>query len=146
MTLSLSKEFLLPRPFGSWVIENTIFEIVSAEAHALSAIEAALTLRRRLRDKTVDLERDIVKIKVRTHAAACLIIDKSGQLKNAGDRDHCMQYVLAVIMLKSSEPEYGYYSDKSPWAIDERVENLRRKMDIIEDKHFIQRRDPWQAL
>lgn len=109
-----TKEFLLPPPFGSWVIENTNFKIVSVEAHALSAIEAALTLRRRLHDKTVDLERDIHKIKVRTHAAAYLIIDKSGQLKNAVDRDRCMQYVLAVTMLCSSEPEYGDYSDKSP--------------------------------
>lgn len=131
-----AKDFLLSRPFGSWVIENTIFKIVPAEAHALSAMEAALTLRRRLQEKAVEFDRDIRKIKVRTHAAACLIIDKSGQLNNAADRDHCMQYMLAVTLLKGGELEYSDYSDESPWAIDERVERLRGKMDIIEDKRF----------
>ena len=130
------KAFRLPRLFGTWVIENTIFKVAPAEAHALSAIEAALLLRRRLSQQAVDLDRDIRKIKIRTHAAACLIIDKPGQLNNAADRDHCMQYMLAVTILKGEQPDYRDYSDSSPWATDQRVTNLRGKMEIVGDDQF----------
>lgn len=131
-----SKSFLLPQPFGTWVMENTIFKLAPAEAHALSAIEAALILQRRLLEKAVNLEKDIRKITVRTHAAACLIIDKSGQLNNAADRDHCMQYMLAVTFFKGEQPEYCDYSDSSPWATDRRVMSLREKMQIVEDEQY----------
>jgi len=130
------KAFSLPRPFGTWVIENTIFKVVPGEAHALSAIEAALLLRHRLTEQAIDLDTDIRKIKIRTHAAACLIIDKPGQLNNAADRDHCMQYMVAVTILKGEQPAYCDYSDSSPWATDQRVTNLRQKMEIIEDEQF----------
>lgn len=131
-----SKAFQLPRPFGTWVVENTLFKLVAAEAHALSAIEAALILWRKFQEQAVELERDILTIKVRTHAAARLIIDKSGQLNNAADRDHCMQYMLAVTLLKGAQPEYCDYSNSSPWATDGRVSTLRRKIEIVEDEQF----------
>ena len=131
-----SKAFSLPQPFGTWVIENTFFKLAPAEAHALSAIEAALILQRRLKEQAVDLQRDIRKIKVRTHAAACLIIDKSGQLSNAADRDHCMQYMLAITFLKGEQPDYCDYSDSSPWATDQRVTSLRKKIEIVEEEQY----------
>ncbi|KAL9579861.1 MAG: hypothetical protein Q9212_004846 [Teloschistes hypoglaucus] len=130
------QEFSLPRPFGTWVVENVLFKVVPAEAHALCAMEAALILRRRLPESSIDLERGIHKLRIRTHAAACLIIDKPGQLNNAADRDHCMQYILAVTMLKGQQPEYQDYSDYSPWATDPTVTKLRAKMEIIEDEKF----------
>ena len=94
------KEITLTRNFETWVIQNIFFKIVPAEGHALSAIEAMLILRRQLLAQGVDFVKDIEKINVRTHAGACLIINKSGQLHNAADRDHCMQYILAVTLFK----------------------------------------------
>ena len=101
-------------------MENTVFKLAPAEAHALSAIEAALIPQRRLHEKAVNLE-NIRKITVRTRAAACLIIDKSGQLNNAADRDHCRQYMLAVTFFKIEQPEYCDSSNSSPWATDRKV-------------------------
>ncbi|KAL9002045.1 MAG: hypothetical protein Q9188_005002 [Gyalolechia gomerana] len=89
-------------PFETWVVENTLFKLAPAETHALTAIEATLLLRQILQEQSVDLDKDIRKIAVRAHAAACLIINKSGHLNNAADRDHCMQYILAVALLKGT--------------------------------------------
>ncbi|MCJ1474294.1 hypothetical protein MMC13_002952 [Lambiella insularis] len=88
-SLFRGKEFELPRKYGTYVMENIFFKLVPAEAHALSAIEAILKLR------PVVLKRgnmnDIARIIVRTHAGACLIVNKLGELHNAADRDHCIQ-------------------------------------------------------
>ena len=95
------KGVILPRELGNWVIENIFFQTVPAEDHALSAIEAMLMLRRHLLAEGTDLVKDVEQINVRTHAGACLIINKSGLLHNAADRDHCMQYMLAVAFFKA---------------------------------------------
>lgn len=130
------KEFLLPRPFDTWVVENTLFKLNPAEAHALTAIEAMIRLRRILQEQAVDLNEDIDRITVRTHGAARLIIDKSGPLHNAADRDHCMQYILAVTLLKGVQPDSCDYSDDSPWAVDRRVKRLREKIEIFESEQY----------
>ncbi|KAL8898826.1 MAG: hypothetical protein Q9207_006504 [Kuettlingeria erythrocarpa] len=130
------KPFALPRPFATWVVENTLFKLVPAEAHALTAIEAIMKLGQVLQERAVDLDKDVCRIAVRTHAAACLIIDKPGPLNNAADRDHCMQYILAVTLLKGAPPDSCDYSDNSPWASDCRVEQLRRKIDISESEQY----------
>lgn len=130
------KGVILPRELGNWVIENIFFKIVPAEGHALSAIEAMLMLRRHLVAKGTDLVKDVEQINVRTHAGACLIINKSGLLHNAADRDHCMQYMLAVTFLKGDAPEYADYLDDSPWAVDQRVSDLRAKIRLFEDSKF----------
>ena len=135
-SLFRGERFVLPREYGTWAIEHMFFKIVPAEGHALSAIEAMLTLRPQLIAKGVDFENDIVKIRVRTHAGACLIINKSGELHNAADRDHCMQYMLAVTLLKGELLDSADYNDKSPWASDARVTKLREKMELAEDKQF----------
>lgn len=118
---------------GWW---KTLFKLAPAEAHALTAIEATLIPQQILQEQSVDLDKDIRKITVRTHAAACLIINKSGHLNNAADRDHCMQYILAVALLKGTQPEACDYSDNSPWAVDRRVEDLREKIEIFESAQY----------
>ncbi|KAL8788893.1 MAG: hypothetical protein Q9213_001416 [Squamulea squamosa] len=130
------REFNFPRSFNSWVVENTIFKLTPVEAHALTAMEAMLKLRRILNEQAVELKDNISKIRVRTHAAACLIIDKSGPLNNAADRDHCMQYILAVTLLKGAQPDSCDFSDASPWAIDPRVEYLCKKIEIVESEQY----------
>ena len=131
------KEFELPRPLNTWVIETSFFKIHAAEGHAASAVEAALTLAHRLRarDPPLDLpiEQAIQHIRVRTQKPAMVIINKQGTLNNAADRDHCMQYMIAVVLLKGSMITSSDYSDESPWATNPRVDVLRAKIEMVED-------------
>ena len=126
----------LPRPFQAWVMEGIFFKLIPAEGHGISAVEAALRLAEVMAQRGLDPANDISRIKVRTHEAACKIIDKRGPLSNAADRDHCMRYMIAVVLLKGSVIETMDYSDSSSWAYDQRVEALRNKIDIEEDKSF----------
>ena len=128
-------EFVFPRPYGTWVMESIFFKLVVAEGHGISAIEAALQQSRVMREQSLTID-EIAKVNIRTHKAACTIIDKSGPLRNAADRDHCMQYMLAVVLLKGELIEAGDYSDASQWARDSRVSNLRAKMQLVEDEQF----------
>lgn len=130
------KGIVLARDFGTWVIQNIFFKLVPAEGHAVSAIEAILIVRGRLLAKGKELVRDVRSINVRTHAGALLIIDKSGHLHNAADRDHCLQYMLAVTLWKGELLEHADYRDHSEWVQDQRVEELRAKMVVREDKQF----------
>ena len=134
------EEFQLPKPFGTWVIETSFFKLHAAEGHAASAVEAALSLayQLRARDPPLDLpvEQAIQHIRVRTQKPAMVIINKQGILNNAADRDHCMQYMIAVVLLKGSMITSSDYSDESPWATDPRVDALRAKIDMIEDEQL----------
>ncbi|MCJ1352237.1 MAG: hypothetical protein MMC33_002221 [Icmadophila ericetorum] len=130
------KEFVLPRPYGTWVIENVFFKLIVAEGHGISAIEATLQLLERIDKRGLKADQDIASIKVRTHGPACTIIDKSGPLSNAADRDHCLQYMISVTLLKGSVIEATDYLDTSPWASDRRVEDLRAKIQMFEDQRF----------
>ena len=90
------RELKFQRPYGSYVMENVLFKIsYPAEFHAQTAVEAAMTLRTRLcqAGKTAA---DIHRIKLRTHEACLRIIDKKGPLENPADRDHCVQYMIAM--------------------------------------------------
>lgn len=131
-----NQTFSFHRPFGTWVMENVFFKLIPAEGHAISALEAVLLINRSLADQGLDVDRDIAKIRVRTHAGAILIISKSGELHNAADRDHCMEYMMAVTFLKGSMVEYSDYSDTSPWAKDSRVDRLRAKIELVEEERF----------
>ena len=131
-----NQTFSFHRPFGTWVMENIFFKLIPAEGHAISALEAVLQISRTLADHGLDVDQDIAKVRVRTHAGAILIISKSGELHNAADRDHCMQYMMAVTFLKGSLIEYNDYSDNSPWAEDPRVDRLRTKIELVEDERF----------
>jgi len=93
------QEFKFQRTYGSYVMENVLFKIsYPAEFHAQTAVEAAMTLRGRL-DRTGISSEAIKKITIRTHEACLRIIDKKGPLANPADRDHCVQYMIAIPLL-----------------------------------------------
>jgi 2-methylcitrate dehydratase len=125
--------FRFQRPYGSYVMENVLFKIsYPAEFHAQTAVEAAMILYAALAKagKSAD---DIRSVTIRTHAACLRIIDKKGPLDNPADRDHCIQYMVAVPLL------YGHltaedYEDAV--AADPRIDALRARIDCIEDPMF----------
>lgn len=124
------QRFRFPRQFGSYVMENILFKIsFPAEFHAQTAVECALLLHPLIRDR-ID---QIKKITLRTHESALRIIDKQGPLHNPADRDHCLQYMVAVPLI------YGRltaedYEDKV--AADPRIDALRAKIKCVEDVQF----------
>lgn len=132
--------FVMPMPYRTWAVENVLYKVMPVEGHAMAAVEAVLVQRQRLLEKLqsysmtpAECLQHIGKIKIRTCAAAKLIIDKTGTLRNAADRDHCMQYVIAVALLKGANPDHSDYADSSPYAASPIVDALRMKMEIIAD-------------
>ncbi|MGB7499683.1 MAG: bifunctional 2-methylcitrate dehydratase/aconitate hydratase, partial [Moheibacter sp.] len=126
-------EFKFQRPYGSYVMENVLFKIsFPAEFHSQTAVEAAMTLHGKLKEagKTTD---DIKKITIRTHEAAIRIIDKKGPLSNPADRDHCIQYMIAVPLIYGRLTAADYEDDV---ASDPRIDPLRDKMECVEDVQF----------
>ena len=124
------KEFKFQRPYGSYVMENVLFKIsFPAEFHAQTAVEAAVTLHAMVKDK-ID---SIKKIEITTHESAIRIIDKKGPLSNPADRDHCIQYMVAIGMLKGNLTAADYEDDV---ANDPRVDALRAKMECVENKQY----------
>jgi 2-methylcitrate dehydratase len=114
-------------------MENVLFKIsFPAEFHSQTAVEAAMTLHAELAKagKSVD---DIKKITIRTHEACIRIIDKKGPLNNPADRDHCIQYMVAVPLI-FGRLTAGDYEDKV--ASDKRIDVLRDKIVCVEDKAF----------
>lgn len=127
--------FQFPQPFGTWTIRNVLFKAMPVEGHAVSAVEAALLQMRHFREKGVsNPTEDIKRIDLRTTAAADLIINKKGPLRNAADRDHCIQYVVALAFLKGSAPEPADYLDTSSWAISRDMECLMDKITVLPDE------------
>lgn len=129
------EEFKLPRPYGSQVIESHFFKLIVAEGHTISAAEGAVGLAETLRQKGIEAN-EIEKVTVRTQQAGKIITDKTGPLWNPADRDHCMQYIVAVTLLKCSVIEAEDYANDSPWTSDPRVEELREKIEVVEDEQF----------
>lgn len=127
------KNFELPKPMGSWVVENVFFKVMPVEGHGISAVEAALVHGETLRARGLDPGWDVAEVAIRTNQAARLIIDKRGILTNAADRDHCMQYVVALALLKGRAPEAQDFQDSSPWATSAALSSLREKIVIRED-------------
>jgi len=127
------KEFKFQRDYGSYVMENVLFKIsFPAEFHSQTAVEAAVTLHHKLKvlKKTSD---DIKKISIRTHEAAIRIIDKKGPLNNPADRDHCIQYMIAVPLIFGRLTAADYEDNI---ANDLRIDQLRDKMVIAEYAAF----------
>jgi 2-methylcitrate dehydratase len=125
--------FRFERPYGCYVMENVLFKIsYPAEFHAQTAVEAAMALRARLFAAGRSAE-DIRSIQLRTHEACLRIIDKKGPLNNPADRDHCVQYMVAVPLLfghlTASDYEDGF-------AADPRIDRLREKMQCSEEPAF----------
>ncbi|AUT63496.1 bifunctional 2-methylcitrate dehydratase/aconitate hydratase [Paraburkholderia terrae] len=125
--------FRFQRPYGSYVMENVLFKIsFPAEFHAQTAAEAAMTLHEQLRASGKRVE-DITKITIRTHEAAIRIIDKTGPLNNPADRDHCIQYMIAVPLIFGRLAAADYEDEV---ARDPRIDALRDKMACVEDPQF----------
>ena len=127
------RAFRFQRPYGSYVMENVLFKIsFPAEFHAQTAVEAAITIHGELK-KLGRTERDIREITIRTHAACLRIIDKQGPLANPADRDHCIQYMVAVPIVFGRLTAADYEDDV---AADPRIDALRRKILCVEDERY----------
>ncbi len=128
-----SQEFKFQRPYGSYVMENVLFKIsYPAEFHAQTAVEAAMKLRALLDQRGLTTEA-IKKITIRAHEACLRIIDKQGPLANPADRDHCVQYMIAIPLL-FGRLTAGDYEDAV--AADSRIDALRAKMECVENPAF----------
>ena len=122
--------FRFQRPYGSYVMENVLFKIsFPAEFHAQTAVECAMQLHPRVRDR-ID---DVGKITIRTHESAIRIINKKGPLSNPADRDHCIRYMVAVPLIHGRLTAADYEDDV---ASDPRIDRLRATMECVEDKRF----------
>jgi len=122
--------FRFDRPYGSYVMENVLFKIsFPAEFHAQTAVECAMQLHPLVRDRLHDIRR----ITIRTHESAIRIIDKQGPLANPADRDHCIQYMVAVPLIFGHLVAADYEDDV---AADPRIDALRGKMACVEDAQF----------
>ena len=124
------KNLVLKQQFESYVMENVLFKIsFPAEFHAQTAVEAAVKLHPTIKDKFDEIE----KIKIITHESAIRIISKEGKLNNPADRDHCLQYMIAVGLLKGNLVAEDYEDDV---ASDPLLDQLREKMEVEENKKF----------
>jgi 2-methylcitrate dehydratase len=127
------REFKFQRPFGSYVMENVLFKIsYPAEFHAQTAVEAAIKVRHRL-DEMGRSAQSIRRITIRTHEACLRIIDKKGPLANPADRDHCVQYMVAVPLLFARLTAADYEDNI---AADPRIDALRARIECTEEPRF----------
>jgi 2-methylcitrate dehydratase len=125
--------FKFQRPYGSYVMENVLFKIsFPAEFHSQTAVEAAMSLHRQLAAMGKSAE-DIASVSIRTHEACIRIIDKKGPLHNPADRDHCIQYMVAVPLIFGRLTAADY---EDAVAADPRIDALRDKITCVEDPQF----------
>lgn len=124
------KPLTLARPFGSYVMENVLFKIsFPAEFHAQTAVECAFQLYEHVKGRLDEIE----QITITTHESAIRIIDKTGPLHNPADRDHCIQYTVAIGLL-FGELTADHYEDKT--ASNPHIDCLREKMVVVEDPQY----------
>ena len=124
------KQLTLHQELNSYVMENILFKIsFPAEFHAQTAVEAAVKLHLDIINRLDDIE----TINITTHESAIRIISKVGDLNNPADRDHCLQYMVAIGLLKGNLVAEDYEDDV---AADPRIDTLRSKMKISEDKRY----------
>ncbi len=124
------KPFAFQRPLSSYVMENVLFKIsYPAEFHAQTAVECAFQLYPLIKNRLDE----IASIEMETHESAVRIIDKKGPLNNPADRDHCLQYMTAIGLLKGSLTADDYEDAASQ---DPRIDALREKMNVVENKQY----------
>ena len=124
------KPFEFTQPYDTYVMENILFKIsYPAEFHAQTAVEAAMTLHDEVKDRLDDID----KIHIETQEPGVRIIDKTGPLDNPADRDHCIQYMVAIPMIHGRLTAADYEDEI---ANDPRVDALRSKMEVVENKSF----------
>jgi 2-methylcitrate dehydratase len=131
------QEFKFQRSYSSYVMENVLFKVsYPAEFHAQTAVEAAMTLHDHLNSLGKSSE-DIRRITIRTHKACLRIIDKKGPLANPADRDHCVQYMVAIplILGRLTAADYEDEIARDP-IIGPRIDTLRGKVECIEEPAF----------
>lgn len=122
------RKFAFQRDYGSYVMEHVLFKIAfPAEFHGQTAVEAAVTLHPQVAPRLDEIER----IELTTHASALRIISREGRLDNPADRDHCLQYMTAIGLLKGDLEAEDYEDDV---AADPRVDALRAKMVVTENE------------
>ena len=122
--------FSIPQGYGSYVMENILFKIsYPAEFHAQTAVEAGMTLHPQVQDRLDDIE----KVVIETQEPGVRIIDKTGPLDNPADRDHCIQYMVAVPMILGRLTAADY---EDGVAGDPRIDVLREKMQVVENEQF----------
>jgi len=127
------KMFEFQRPYGSYVMENVLFKIsYPAEFHAQTAVEVAMKMREEL-DRLKLSPESIEKITIHTHEACLRIIDKKGPLSNPADRDHCVQYMVAIPLLFGRLTAADYEDEV---ASDPRIDQLRSKIECVEEERF----------
>jgi 2-methylcitrate dehydratase len=123
-------DIALERELGSYVMENILFKLsYPAEFHAQTAVEAAMTLHSQVAGRLDEIDR----IAIETQEAAVRIIDKSGPLANPADRDHCIQYMIAVPLIFGRLTADDY---EDAVATDPRVDELRERMTVSENAQF----------
>ncbi len=129
--------FRFQRAYGSYVMENVLYKIsFPAEFHAQTAVEAAMTLHKQLTamGRTAD---DIARVTIRTHEACIRIIDKQGPLNNPADRDHCIQYMVAIPLIfgRLTANDYDDAVAKDPVS-GKRIDELRARITCIENPQY----------
>lgn len=124
------KPLQLAREFDSYVMENVLFKVsYPAEFHAQTAAEAAV----RLHPEVINRLDQIQQITITTHESAIRIIDKKGPLNNPADRDHCIQYITAIGLLKGNITALDYEDDAAKNPL---IDQLREKMVVQENKQY----------
>ncbi len=124
------KALTLPRAFGSYVMENVLFKVAfPAEFHAQTAAECAVKLHPLVQTRLDQIQRVVIT----TQESAIRIISKTGPLHNPADRDHCIQYIVAIGLL-FGDLTADHYEDKI--AVDPRIDALRAKMEVVEDPRY----------
>ncbi len=122
--------FVCKQPYASYVMENVLFKIsFPAEFHAQTAVECAFELHGQICNRLNEVE----KITITTHESAIRIIDKTGPLHNPADRDHCLQYMVAIGLIYGELTAEHYEDDV---AADPRIDALREKMVTVEDARY----------
>jgi 2-methylcitrate dehydratase len=124
------KPFRFQRPYGDYVIQNSMFKFVAAGMHSQSAVECGLKLHPLVKDRVADIERIVID----SQDALRRIMDKTGPLHNPADRDHCAQYVVAVALLYGRLEATDFEDDFA--AADPRIDRLRAKTMIVENPQY----------
>jgi len=124
------KELQLQRPYGTHIVENILFKVPSPTAfHAQTAVEAGIRLHPLVKDHL----NEITKVEIWSHASSLMILNKAGPLHNPADRDHCLQYTVAVPLIFGHLAPEDYEND---FAADPRIDELRAKMVVMEDPSY----------
>ena len=124
------KDISLPQGFDSYVMENVLFKIsFPAEFHAQTAVECAMSLHEQVAPRLDEVDRVVIE----TQEPGVRIIDKTGPLDNPADRDHCLQYMVAVPLIFGRLSADDYEDDV---AMDDRIDTLREKMEVSENEVF----------